>query len=95
MKPAIKMTEEKLNILSSAPETIELYKAREYSAHERANLVSTGIERGKIEEKIEEKIEGKMEVAIALLDVLDDEMIAVKTGIEIGKIKELRDKHSK
>ncbi len=34
MEPAIKMTEEKLDYLSSDTETIELYKAREYSAHE-------------------------------------------------------------
>ena len=30
MEPAIKMAEDKLDFLSSDPETIELYKAREY-----------------------------------------------------------------
>lgn len=47
MEPAIKRAEEKLDFLSSDRKTIELYKAREYSAHERANLLSTGVERGK------------------------------------------------
>ncbi|MBE6022342.1 MAG: hypothetical protein E7231_03790 [Cellulosilyticum sp.] len=80
MEPAIKMAEEKLDYLSSDPETTELYKAREYSAHERANLLSTGIERG------------KREVAIALLDILDDETIALKTGLSIQEVCELRRK---
>ncbi len=81
MEPAIKMAEEKLDFLGSDPEMIELYKAREYSAHERANLVSTGIEKGKIE------------VAIALLDILDDEMIATKTGLEIKEVQKLRSEY--
>ncbi len=72
------MAEEKLDYLSSDPETIELYKAREYSAHERANLINTGIERG------------KREVAIALLDILDDETIALKTGLSIEEVRQLR-----
>ena len=80
MEPAIKMAEEKLDYLSSDPETIELYKAREYSAHERANLINTGIERG------------KREVAIALLDILDDETIALKTGLSIEEVIKLRGK---
>ena len=87
MEPAIKMAEEKLDFLSSDPETIELYKAREYSAHERANLLSTGIEKG--------RIEGKIEVAIALLDILDNEMIASKTGLEIQEIQRLRQEYEK
>ena len=49
MEPAIKMAEEKLDYLSSDPKTIELYKTREYSAHERANLLSTGMKRAKID----------------------------------------------
>ena len=84
MEPAIKMAEEKLDYLSSDPETIELYKAREYSAHERANLINTGIARG------EQK--AKLEVATALLDILDDETIALKTGLSIQEVGELRKK---
>lgn len=65
------MAEEKLDFLSSDPQTIQLYKAREYAEHEKANLFSSG------------KDQGKKEVAIALLDILDDQMIAIKTGLEI------------
>ena len=42
MEPAIKMAEEKLDYLSSDPYTIELYKAREDSEHEKANFYSSG-----------------------------------------------------
>lgn len=46
MDLGIKMAEEKLERLSSDPETIALYQAREDAAHERANLISTGVEQG-------------------------------------------------
>ena len=82
MEPAIKMAEQKLDFLSSDPETVEVYKAREYAAHEKANLISTG------------KIEGKREVAIALLDILDDEMISVKTGLSVEEVSDLRKQYS-
>ena len=82
MEPAIKMAEDKLDFLSSDPETIELYKAREYSAHEKANMISSAEQRGRTQEKIE--------IARALLDILDDEMIAAKTGLELQEVKKLR-----
>nr|WP_307990714.1 hypothetical protein [uncultured Niameybacter sp.] len=79
---------EKLDFLSSDPHTIQLYKAREYAEHEKANLFSSGKEEG-IKEGIKE---GKKEVARALLDVLDDETIALKTGLTITEVKNLRQK---
>ena len=94
MEPAIKMAEDKLDFLSSDPETIELYKAREYSAHERANMISSAEQRGeKRGEKRGEqrgRIQEKIEIARALLDILDDEMIATKTGLELQEVKKLR-----
>lgn len=82
MEPAIRMAEEKLEYLSSDPRTIELYKARENSAHEKANIYSSGKEEG-------EK-EAQLKIAKALLDVLDDEVIALKTGLDIEQIRKLR-----
>ena len=42
-------------------------------------------------EKIEEvRIEEKKEVAKKLLDIFEDETIALKTGIDIAEIKKLR-----
>lgn len=87
MEPAIKMAEQKLDFLSSDPQTIELYKAREYSAHERANILNTGIERG----RLQGQLEAKLEVAKALLDILDDKMISEKTGLNLEEIRKLRE----
>lgn len=90
MDPAIKMAEQKLEKLSEDPDTIALYRAREDSAHERANLISTGIRKG-IEEGIQQGIHQRnIEVAINLLDILDDETISQKTGLSIEEVRKLR-----
>ena len=73
---------EKLERLSSDPDAVALYRAREDSAHERANLISTGIQKG-----IEQR---NIELAINLLDVLDDELISQKTDVPIEKVAQLR-----
>lgn len=50
-----------------------------------------GIEKG-IEQGIEKGIEQeKAEIAKALLDILDDETIADKTGLDVAKVKALRE----
>ena len=82
MDPAIKMAEEKLEKLSHDPDTIALYRAREDSAHERANLISTGIQRGIHQRNIE--------LATNLLDILDDETISQKTGLSVEEVRKLR-----
>ena len=52
--------------------------------------VEKGIEQG-IEQGIEKGIEqAKLEVASALLDVLEDDMIALKTGLSIDQVRNLR-----
>ena len=80
MEPAIKMAEEKLDYLSSDPETIELYKAREYSAHERANLLSTGMNRA------------KLDMAKKLLDKgMDIDAIVEITELSIEQVKKLQE----
>ena len=94
MDPAIKMAEEKLEKLSHDPDTIALYRAREDSAHERANLISTGIRKG-IEEGIQQGIQQgiyqrNIELAINLLDILDDETISQKTGLSVEEVRKLR-----
>ncbi len=39
------------------------------------------------------KIEGKVEIAHNLLDVLDDETIALKTGLTIEEVRRIRDEN--
>ena len=53
MDTDIRKAEQRLEYLSSDAKTIEIYKAREKSLHERANMISSAKEEGKIEGKIE------------------------------------------
>ena len=47
-------------------------------------------------EKVEEgKIEEKREIAKNLLDILDDETIALKTGLDAKEVKKLREENEK
>lgn len=51
-------------------------------------------DREKIEEgRKEGKLEEKLEIARNLLDVLDDETIARKTGLSIEEVKKLRERN--
>ena len=78
---AIKRAEKKLEYLSSDEETLALYRAREDSAHERANLLYTG------------RMEGKEEVAKNMLaENMSLELIAKITGLSIEGIKALQAK---
>ena len=43
-----------------------------------------------VERDRENRKEGRKEVAINLLDILDDEIIALKTGFSIEEVRELR-----
>ncbi|MCU7203915.1 hypothetical protein [Turicibacter sp. TA25] len=47
--------------------------------------IEQGIEQGKEEEKVE--------IAQNLLDVLDDETIALKTGLTIEEVRRIRDEN--
>ena len=70
---------------------MELYWNRETSLHERSNMINSAMDRGL--EKGREA--GKIESAISFLDILDDETIAIKLGLEINLVKELRLKNNK
>ena len=78
MDTDIKRAEERLEYLSSDSKTIEIYKAREKSLHERANMISSV------------KDEKAIEIAKNLLDVLDVETIAIKTGLSVEEVKNLK-----
>ena len=81
MDEAIGKAEQKIEYLSSDDESMRIYYERERSLHERANMISSAEERKAIE------------IAKNLLDVLDNETIALKTGLSIEEVKELRDKN--
>ncbi|NFG27962.1 hypothetical protein FC777_12665 [Clostridium botulinum] len=81
MDTAIEKAEQKIEYLSSDEESMRIYYERERSLHERANMISSAEERKAIE------------IAKNLLDVLDDKIIAAKTGLDIEEVKSLRVKN--
>lgn len=84
MDSAIKRAEKKLEYLSTDEETLALYRAREDSLHERANMISSayadGMEKGKCEV-----------VKNMLSSGLDIDTISKFTGITVEDLKKLLD----
>lgn len=79
MDSAIKRAEQKLEYISSDEDALALYRAREDSAHERANLIYTG------------RMEGKLEDAKNMLsENMSLELIARITGLSMEEIKALQ-----
>ena len=79
MDSAIKRAEKKLEYLSSDEEALALYRAREDSFHERANMIHSA------------KIEGKMEVAKNLLRInLAEDIISETTGLSLEQIRKIK-----
>ncbi|MFZ5989541.1 MAG: Rpn family recombination-promoting nuclease/putative transposase [Bacillota bacterium] len=84
MDSAIKRAEKKLEYLSSDEQTLALYKAREDSLHERANMISPAKEGG----REQGREEGKLIVAKKmLLSELDIEPVSKFTEISIEQLK--------
>lgn len=80
---AIKRTEKKLEYLGSNEETLALYRAREDSLHERANMISSA--------KMEGMEEGVLKVAKNMLAKnLSPDLITEVTGLSKEEIKALQ-----
>ncbi|MFZ5985734.1 MAG: Rpn family recombination-promoting nuclease/putative transposase [Bacillota bacterium] len=78
MDSAIKRAEKKLEYLSSDEHALALYRAREDSLHERANMISSA------------RLDGKIEVAKEMLSSgLDIETISKLTKISVDELKKL------
>jgi predicted transposase/invertase (TIGR01784 family) len=87
MDQVIKSATEKLEYLSSDPETIALYRAREDALHERANMISSA----KAEGRKEGREEGKLAMAKNLLSLgVDAETVAKAAELPAAKILELQ-----
>lgn len=98
----LKEAKEKLNIMKlSKEEKIDYekyveeqrYQASMYESHYGIGLIK-GKKEGRKEGREEGREEGEnikaIEIAKNLLDILDDEMIAKKTGLDIDEVKKLR-----
>jgi predicted transposase/invertase (TIGR01784 family) len=79
MDQAIKNAEAKLEYLSSDAETVALYRAREATLHERANMINSAKEEANL------KTAGNL-----LLMGISIQDIAKATGLDIAQIKELK-----
>lgn len=93
-----------IKILEADKEDVELMVARnafildemknkskaEGRAEGRIEGRAKGLEEGKIKGKAEGRKEKGIEIAKNLLDILDDETIALKTGVDIEDVKKLR-----
>ena len=87
-----------LETISLSKEERAAYLSREMALHDEATRLSEAEERGeergqKRGEKIGEERGKKrkaIEIANNLLDILDDETIALKTGLSIEEVKALR-----
>lgn len=71
-----------LRTMSQSKEERAAYLSREMALHDEATRLDDAKEEGRTERELE--------IAKNLLDILDDETISLKTGIDIEKIKELR-----
>ena len=57
-------------------------------------LFTKGREKGRIEGRLEGKMEEKRAIAISLLDILNDEMIAKRVGLDINEVRKLREENN-
>jgi predicted transposase/invertase (TIGR01784 family) len=91
MDQAIRSVEAKLEYLSSDAETIALYRAREATLHERANMINSAKAEGREEGLIEGEEAGKLKTAKNLLLMkMDPETVSKCTELPIEKIVELQ-----
>jgi len=69
---------------------LEVYEYMALKEFDEINAIETAQRKGIEKGKIEGKLEGKLEIAKNLLDVLDIKTIALKTGLSIEEIKNLK-----
>lgn len=85
-KAEIKEVKDELYRLSRDKSEIELYNLREKAFYDEISALAASEEKG-IKKGIEQ---GKIEIAKNLLDILDNETIALKTGLSIVEIEKIR-----
>ncbi len=92
----IKKAKKALDVLELNSEDKRIYDAYQEDLHYQASMWESSYGVGKregIEEGREEgREEGKLEIAKSLLDVLDIETIALKTGLNVTEVEKLKDK---
>ncbi len=100
----MKLTEKERRVYKKYADNLRYQASMFHSTYEVGELYgmkkgkeegrSEGLKEGRNEGKTEGFIEGKTDVAINLLDILDDEVISEKTGLSLDKVKRLRHKQT-
>ncbi len=98
MEPAMAYVEETIDYISSTPDMIDLYEAREKARLDHINMMDSATEKGRVEGRAEGMEKGmekgveqtKIANATALLDILDNETISLKIGLSIEHVEKLR-----
>ncbi|MGL5381658.1 Rpn family recombination-promoting nuclease/putative transposase [Clostridium sp.] len=89
-KEEIKEAKDELYRLSRDKKELELYSMREKSFLDKVSALTAAEEKGLEKGRIEGEKNKAIEIAKNLLDVLDNETIAIKTGLSVEEINELR-----
>ena len=69
---------------------LEIVEQRQLALHDSRNIILYAEQKGERKGKLEGKLEAKLEIARQLLDVLDVETIALKTGLSLTEIEAVR-----
>jgi len=79
----IRKAEEKIEYLSSDPEALELYKARERSLHDRANMISSAKDEKAIEDATNLlKLGVSIDIIIKAIGLSEEKVIQIKKELE-------------
>ena len=89
-EPAIARAEEILKQLGSFDEIRRYYEAREIAIHDEITRITGARAEGRAEGKVEGEREKSLQIAKSLLDILDDRIIAEKTGLSLEDVSRLR-----
>ncbi len=81
-----------LDIMKLSEKERRVYENYVDNLHYQASMFHSTYEIGESDGMKKGVIEGKTDVAINLLDILDDEVISEKTGLSLDKVKRLRHK---
>lgn len=92
---AIKDAKDELVKISADKKQRAMYEMRQKTLHDEANALYSAEKKGIEKGKLEGKKEAKLELARNLLDILDEEIIALKTSLSIEEVKKLKEESIK
>ena len=86
----IREAKDELERISNDKKQREIYEMRSKILKDKVSALNEAERKGIEQGRKEGKEERNIEIAKNLLDIFDDETIALKTGLDIEKVKKLR-----